>query len=219
MTPRQLREQIEKIDAQLKELESWERKLTTTRRRWMINDSDDARSVVTIIDEGVARGQGRPAALDLPQLGAGWPGLQATRNTIAELKDRRAVLVEELPAKSETQRKTKEAEARAAGIRARAEDLAARTASAEAALNEATHLAVAVAGDTWRLWAENAALDKLTADADITRPDTPRLDAPAIAVAMPLGVVLTAHFTGGRPAPVDENLQRAVAAAVGEQTP
>lgn len=128
MNARQIREQIEAIDERLQELEPWEEQLVVARRRWLIDESPDARWAVMIIEEGLRPSGGRPASLDLPPLDAGWPGLHATRETITGLKERRALLVEQVPSEAETAAWVKEAEARAANIRRRAEDLAARIA-------------------------------------------------------------------------------------------
>lgn len=204
----QIREQIEALDQRLKELKSWEKRLVKTRRQWLIDDSDGARWALDVIDHGVSGGQGRPAALDLPQLDAGWPGLKATRETIAQLTERRATLVEALPSKSEIARKTKEAEARAAAIRVRARKLAKQTAAAEHAIREAAALALAVAEDTRRLWERNIELDKLSANADVARPQAPRPDAPHFRLASPLAALLRGYFCGGQPNAVQSELVR-----------
>jgi hypothetical protein len=208
MNAGQVRKQIDAIDQRLKELCTWEKRLGKTRRQWLIDDSDGARWALDVIDHGISRGQGRPAALDLPQLDSGWPGLITTRETIAQLTERRATLIGALPPKSETSRKTKEAEASAVAIRARAKKLAKQTAAAEVAIREAAALALTVAEDTRRLWENNLELDSLTADAGLTRSETPRPDAAHFTLAAPLAALLNGYFCGGQPNAVQSDLAR-----------
>jgi len=109
---------------------------------------------------------------------------------------------------TETAERTAEAEKLTNDIRARAERLATVTAAAHAALNEAARLALVVVEETRRLWEDNAALDKLTAAADVARPETPRADGPTFPLATPLALLLRDHFIDARPAAVDAALRR-----------
>jgi hypothetical protein len=207
MPPRRVREEIESIDRTLGELQPWEKRLTAARKRYVLLAEPD---VVDIIEEGLDQGAGRPADPDLEPFDRRWPGLHATREAIADLKERRALFVEQLPSKAQTVERQREAEALAIEIRKRASDVAGRTASVQAALNETAGLALALAEDTWRLFEDNAALDKLTADADIARAETPRVDAVKLPLAAPLGLILRGHFHGAQPYAVDENAARQI---------
>jgi hypothetical protein len=203
MTPRQLRKQIEAIDRELGELRPWEKKLTAMRKVYVLSNERD---VVNIIENGLRGGQGRPAYSDLDPFDDGWPGLNETRQVITNLKERRALLVEQQPTKAETAERISEADSMAADIRKRARALTAPTDAAHAAVNEAARLCLAVAEETWRLFEANAALDKLTADADIARPETPRPEAPTFPLAASASVLLGAFFRGGEPGRVDPHL-------------
>ena len=206
MTPRQLRDEIEMIDRRVDQLQPWEQRLTAARNRYLLQNE---RAVVALIDAGYRPGDGRPSDLDLEPFDRSWPGLRETHRSLAELRERRALLIQQLPSETETIDRTNEADARAADIRARAEDLATRTAEVQTALNDAARLALEVADDTRRLWEDNAALDKFATAADVTRPDTPHLDAATFSVAMPLSVLLR-YFSGGQPNAVDSNLRREI---------
>jgi hypothetical protein len=195
MTARHLREQIEAIDHELGELQPWEKKLAAMRKRYVLNDQRD---VVSIIENGLRAGQGRPAISDLDPFDDGWPGLSEARETISELKERRALFVEQLPSKAETAERIKEAETRAAAIRKRAEALALRMSSVETTLNAAAHQALAVAHETSRLWEETTALDKLAAEADIARPETPHVQSPTFPAAAQLSALMRRCFSGGQ---------------------
>lgn len=83
-------------------------------------------------------------------------------------------------------------------------------------MNEAARLALAVAEDARRLWEEDAALDKLSANSDIARPETPSSDAPSLQLATPFSVLLRGYFVGGRSNAVDPKLARDIRAAVAE---
>ena len=219
MTPRQLREQIEGIDQRLKALGPWEKQLVAMRRRHLVEDTDNARWAIDIIDNGLRAGQGRPNDPDFAPFDDGLPGLHRTRDTIAGLKERRALLIEQQPSKAQTDAKKKEAGTRAADIRARAEALAASIAPLEAALNETARLALAVAEESHRLWEENSRLDRLAAENDIARPSTPRVEAPTLRTATALSALLGRHFRGGQPYPVDLNAARQMRNALREPEP
>jgi hypothetical protein len=203
MTPRQLREQIDAIDLELGELQPWEKKLTAMRKNYVLNDE---RNVVNIIENGLRGGQGRPAYTDLDPFDDGWPGLLETRDTIATLKERRALLVEQQPSKAQTAERAREADALAAEIQTRARALGVSTERAHAAVNEAARLCLAVAEETWRLCEANASLDKLATDADIVRPETLHPDAPMFPLAASASMLLSAFFHGGQPGRVDSSL-------------
>jgi hypothetical protein len=213
MTPRQVREEIEKIDRQLAQLQPWEETLSAARRRYVLAGDDDARWALSVIDNG-PRGEGRPSDPDLAGFNEGLPGLRSTRQLIAELQERRPLLVHQLPSDAETAERTVGAEKLANDIRARAEHLATVTASAHATLNEAARLALVVVEEARQLWEDNAALDKLTAAADVARPETPRADGPKFRIATPLALLLRDHFIDARPGAVDANLRREICDAL-----
>jgi len=217
MTPRQLREQIEAIDQELRELTPWEKKLITMRKRYLL---DDERDVVDIIENGLRSGQGRPAYSDLDAFDDGWPGLRETRETIASLKERRALLVANMPSKSEVEERTRETAALAGKIRARARELAARQQVLRGRLEEVAHLALSIAEDAHRLWEDNASLDRCSAEADIPRPQTPRAETESSDLAAPLSVLLRTCFNGGEPCAIDPVLANTIrcAAGAGERT-
>ena len=122
-----------------------------------------------------------------------------------------------MPSKAETAERIREAEALATGIRNRAKALTAPTEVAHVAVNEAARLCLAVAEETWLLWEANAALDKLSADADIARPETPRPDAPTFPLAGSASVLLRAYFHGGQPGRVDPDLVPDIRSALAER--
>src|SRR5258708_6973570 len=203
MTPRQVREQIDAIDQDLNKLEPWEKKLVAMRKQYVLTND---RHVVNVIENGLERGHGRPALADLEPFDDGWPGLREARETIAELKERRALLVEQQPSKAETAERVREAESLAADIRKRAKALTAPTAAAHSAVNDAARLCLIIADETWRLWEANTPLDRLTAAADITRPETPSPSAPTFPLAASASLLLRAYFRGAQPSPIDSSV-------------
>ena len=67
-TPRQLREEIEGIDSEPKDLTTWERTLTTARNRYVLADEPE---VVNLIEHGPQRQEGRPPDSDLEPFDVG----------------------------------------------------------------------------------------------------------------------------------------------------
>ncbi len=199
MKPRQIREEIEAIDQDLAELQPWEKKLVEMRKQYVLSNRRD---VVEIIENGLRGGQGRPACADLDPFDHGWPGLREAHDEIAHLRERRELLAKELPSKVETARSVTQAETTADDIRARAKDLPARARRIETLLNEAARLTLPFLEDLSRVWADNAALDKLAFDHDIPRPTTPRPETPSLDVAVPLSVLLR-YLRGQDPNGVD----------------
>ncbi len=193
LTPRQLREEIEAIDRDLERLQPWEKKLTAARKRYLL---DDDRYVVKLIEDGLSPGQGRPPNLGLDELDWGWPGLDDTRQTIAELKERRAILVEQRPSKSETEVQAKDAETRAADIRTRSDRFAEQCGALDEALRKLAPLVASIVEESRRLREDCHALDKLTRDADIPRPETTAADALAVPIATQLSHVLRGYLQG-----------------------
>ncbi len=162
MTPRQVREQIEEIDHELRRLSRWEKTLVASRRRLLLEDTSAARWTVEVIENGPRPAEGLPPDPELAPFSQGFQGLHDTKSEIARLKEKRALLVKRRPSKVETATKTEEAEACAVDIRARAEDSAVRTESTHAAIKEAARLALAVAKDARCLREDNVALEKPT---------------------------------------------------------
>src|SRR5262245_49085400 len=177
MTPRQAQDQIDEMDQRMKRLQPWEKTLVAVRRRYLVEDTDDARSTIAMIENGVQPGDWRPGDPELDAFDRGMPGLDRTRETIAAMKERRALLIDELPSKAETEARTKEADALAADIRTRTKRLTARLAALDAAIGEFAALIADVAEETYRLADANVALDRLADEANIMRPETPSVDA------------------------------------------
>src|SRR5947209_3823307 len=123
MTPREVQKQIDEIDGRLKQLQPWERKLVAARRRYLLDDSAEARSSIAMIENGVRPGDWRPNDPELDAFDRGMPGLNRTRDTIAALKERPAALVEELPSKAETDASARQADSLARDIRDRVTNL------------------------------------------------------------------------------------------------
>jgi len=159
-------------------------------------------------------GGGRPSDPDLAGFDEGLPGLRKTRQQLAHLQERRPLLVDQLPSDAEKAERTQETERLANDIRDRAERLATLTATILSALNDAAPFLLQRAGEARQLWEDNLKLDKLTADADIARPETPRPDAPTLPLAMPLSLLLRDHFINSRPMSVDAALLREICDAL-----
>ncbi len=191
MTTRDVHTTIEDIDQQLARLQPWEATLTARRTRAV---AEGQRAMIDFIDAGPARGAGRPADPDFVPFDRGLPGLVTTRADIAALQERRVLLAEQLPSKAQTAAKVKEAEALAADVRALAERQAACVVAFEQALATLKPLALDVADATRRLGEGNKRLDTLTAAADISRPDTPRLTSTLRIDSTVAQVVQTAEF-------------------------
>lgn len=214
MTARQIRERITAVDRRLEELTAWEQKLVKARARYLVDPPDQARWVLSVIDHGVSGGEGTPTDPDLDGFERGLPGLRDTRETIARLNEERVLLAEQLPTKAVTDATMREADAQASDIRSSHDALAQRVVGLERALADLAALALDVAIDTHRLSEANSALDKLTKDGDIDRPITPRVEAPRVAVAMPLASIVGRHFRGGVAYPVDPQVAQQVRAAL-----
>jgi hypothetical protein len=214
MTPRELRQQIDATDRRLKELRGWENQLVSMRRRYLVDDSDTARWALAIIDEGLGPGAGRPNDPELAPLDGGKPGLRATRETIAGLAERRALLEHQRPSSVDTAKTAEAARVSADAIVERTTQFDAQTRRLRIALDDLARLALAVATETRQLWEENVGLDALCADGDIARPETPRHDAAAIPAANPTGALLMHHFLGGSPDYVDQDLVRDIRASL-----
>ena len=199
MNRRELRAEIASIEHQLADLRPWEAQLTVARQQRLVQSTREAREELVLIDRGIRHGQGRPNDPVFAPFDEGRPGLIEARQTIAELQERWTALQDALPDSPDY---THEAEE----IRTLAATLEEQTAAAVATLNEAARLALIVAQQTRTLWEKNAALDKLTRDADVPRPDTPRRDALTYPLAAPLGQLLVGYFMGGSPHAVDTHI-------------
>ena len=169
------------------------------RQRYVLSNQRD---VVRIVENGLQHGEGRPACADLEPFDQGWPGLREAHDEIAHLRERRELLAKELPSRAETASTVTQAEAKADDIRARAKDLPACARRIETLLNEAARLALPFLEDLSDVWQDNAALDKLAFDHDITRPKTPRPETPSFEMANPLSALLR-YFHGQEPNGVD----------------
>lgn len=210
MTPRHIREELEKIDRALAKLQPWEQTLATARQRYLLSTDDDARWALTVIDDG-PHGSFRPSDPDFAGFDEGLPGLKETRRLIALLRERRPLLVHQFPSADETAESIHAVEHLAQDIRARAERVATLTEHVRTALNEAAPLVLDLADEARKLWENNLSLDKLAADADVPRPETPRPDAPKLPIAAPLSLLLHGHFVDdGKPASVDASLRREI---------
>ena len=213
MTPRHIREELEKIDRALTKLQPWEETLAAARKRYLLSTDEDAPWTLSVIDDG-PHGSVRPSDPDFAGFDEGLPGLKDTQKQIALLQERRPLLVHQLPSAAETAESIHAVKKLAQEIRAGAERLATLMATVSAALNQAAPLVLDLADEARKLWENNLSLDKLAADADVLRPETPHLDAPNVPVAAPLALLLMAHFTDPRPASVDPTLRRELLALI-----
>lgn len=216
MTPRQIRERVTSIDRRLEKLAEWEQKLVKARARYLLEATDSSRWILNVIDHGVSGGEGTPADPELDGFERGLSGLRDTRESMARLAEERALLAEQLPSTAETDAKVREANAQASDIRSSHDTLAERVISLERALADIGKLALDVAVETHRLSDANGALDRFTRDADIDRPATPRVEAPQIAMAAPLGLILSRHYRGGSPYAIEPHVANQLRATLRE---
>ena len=172
MTTRDVRKAIEEIDARLGTLQPWEATLAARRAAAL---TEDDRALVDFIDAGPGRGGGRPADADFAPFDKDFKGLVTTREQINELQERRALLAEQRPSKAATAAKVKEADVLAADLHELGARWADRHRAFEKSLAELKDLALDVADAGRQLADGNKKLDKLTGEADIARPETPRL--------------------------------------------
>jgi hypothetical protein len=210
MTPRELHEEITSIDSRLSQLRPWEAQLSSARRERVMQTTREAREEIALIDHGMKRGHGRPNDPLFEPFDSGAQGLIDTRQTIAELLERRTALQDALPPDSDRAAHVREADERAAEIRELAEALDAQTQAAVAALNDAARLALLVAQQSRTLWEKNITLDKYARDAAVPRPDTPRRDALTYPLAAPLGRLLVGYLMGGSPEAVETDVTRSI---------
>lgn len=208
MTPRQVREAIGMIDGQLGRLIPWHASLEQTRQRYLLEAGDGSSNVLALLEDGMRQGGGRPPDPALAGFDVGLPGLRVLRSEIAMLRERRQLLDSQLPSKAATAAARREATAQAAQVETLAHDLDARTTGVLAQLSAAAQDALALTEDTRRMWEANVRLDRFCADEAIDRPDTPHRDAPRVEAATALASLLFAHFSGGKPYPVDESIFR-----------
>jgi hypothetical protein len=210
MTPRELHDEIASIDSRLSQLQPWEAQLSAARQERLRQTTREAREEIALIDHGIQRGQGRPNDPVFEPFDFGARGLIDTKQTIAELRERRVALQDALPADTAHARSVADAEERAREILDLAATLDMQTQAAIAALNDAARLALLVAQGSRTLWEKNIALDKMTRDADVPRPETPRRDALTYPLAAPLGRLLVGYFMGGQPEAVEDDITRSI---------
>ena len=210
MTACELHDEIKSITHRLAELVPWEAQLTAARKARVLDTTREAREEIALIDHGMRKSQGRPNNPLFEPFDSGALGLIETRQTIAELQERRTALQDALPADTAHARSVADAEERAREILDLAATLDTQTQATIAALNDAARLALLVAQGSRTLWEENIALDKKTRDAAVPRPQTPRRDALTYPLAAPLGRLLVGYFMGGQPEAVEDDIKRSI---------
>jgi hypothetical protein len=214
MTPRDARQQIAAIDNRLAVLAPHIATLTNARQRHLLDGSADSLDAISVIERGIPRHGGRLDDPDLDGFDHGLPGLHAAQQEVTTLRERRQLLVHQLPSVEQTAAATREAITQAATIATQARALDDRTAVLRSMLAGCARHALGVADDAWQFWVANANLDAWCKEADIPRPATPRPEAPSLPSAIPLGVLLSSHCSGGRPMAVDDDLRRDLLAAL-----
>ena len=115
MTGAQIKSEMQKTDARLADLEPERDRLQQARKALLISESDHDRATVSTIEKGLRAGDMITVrSPEARQLLEGWSGsgLRAIEADIAELRERRGLLEEQLPSAEEVA----EAEREAAGL-------------------------------------------------------------------------------------------------------
>jgi hypothetical protein len=205
MNTHDTRQAMAEIDKAVAVLEGNIATLTAERERALL---DGDAGLVRKIENGFDLSEGIPAGVT-----PGLPGLLRAQTDLSALRERRRLLAAQLPSEAEQQ-------AVVANAKAQAEDIATRTAALDgkmpalhAAAQTLAQVALEVADEQLRVWRDAAALDALCRESGILKPPTPDLTILRLPGARALAVVL-AHFTGGRPAPVDAGVRRELEAIV-----
>jgi hypothetical protein len=210
MTTRELRREMTDIDGRLGLLEPHIVELEGARRKYLLEG--DA-STVEDIERGLGRDEGVPNDPALAGFTRGLPGLRRSRAEAETLRERRALLEAKLPTAEDVEKARAAATGLANGIKERMTRSTKRAKAIESKIAELVRLVVENADDLRRASVESGELDRLCADADIERPQTPSADSPMVNGAVVLARLLSVHCVGGRAVEIDPGLRRQLEAA------